>query len=321
MNKQDNLDVAFSGNIISKAVMLAEHMNLFDHFDKNGRIVESELRDHYKKKSSYVDAVITSLKDGGILTVVDGMCQLQISVEEIKKKLPIFKLWLYAYRDLLSNQEEIFDGNYNVLPYDGASVARYSAEIGGYFIDKHMENIFSQLDISGTLCDMGCGAGLRLINICRQFGFNGIGMDINANAIELANKNLRETYSGSSEIKFKQQDVTIINEINPSVEAILFTFFTHHIEPNERLEKLLNDYRNLFPNLKFIILFDTVTNEKGNSINNIFARGFDYIHRLQGLVPRTRADYMAIFERSCLHVIDEIVLEVDNSYVWLCKVN
>lgn len=319
MGVQDKLDVAFSGSITSKALMLAEHMGMFTHFDESGQASESELRAHYQDKSAYIDAIINSLQEGDILHISQGVCRLLVSVEEIQKKVPIFKLWLHAYRDLLNVQDQMFDGELDAIPYDGGSVAKHSAEIGASFIDKHMDQIFQQLNLTNTLCDMGCGAGLRLINICRKFGLKGIGMDIDANAVKLANHNLSQ--SDVDGVEFIQQDITKIEQKNTDVEAILFTFFTHHIEPNQRLEKLLNDYRYTFPNLKYMIIFDTVTSENSNDINHIFAKGFDYIHRLQGLIPRTRADYMSIFDNSRVDIIKEIQLEVDNSFVWICKVN
>ncbi|KZN58170.1 hypothetical protein N473_05360 [Pseudoalteromonas luteoviolacea CPMOR-1] len=318
MGAYDNLDIAFSGCITSKALMLAEHIGLFEHLDDNDRVSEHLLKEVYKDKGSYLDAILNSLCEGGIFSAQQEQYQLLVSREKIKKKVPIFKLWLYAYRDLLSEQERMFDGELDRIPYDGGSVAKHSAEIGSSFIDKQLDQVVAELDLTGTLCDMGCGAGLRLIKLCRNFGLKGIGMDMDANAVALANQNLAK--SGVDGVEFKQQDITKIEGQHEDIEAIMFTFFTHHIEPNERLERLLSNYREIFPNLKYIVIFDTVTGEKPNEINNIFSKGFDYIHRLQGLIPRTRADYMSIFDNSRLSITKEIPLAVDNSYVWICKV-
>lgn len=318
-HSNDIIDDAFTGTFTSKGLMLAEHMGVFDHFDTNGNIEEKRLREIYIKKPSHIDAIIKSLENGNIISVKSGICTLNVNVGKIKNKLSIFNLWIHSYRDLLSIQEQTFDKDLEVIPYDGGSVAKYSAEIGAHLVDKTLEEIFDKINISGTICDMGCGAGLRLINICRNLRINGIGMDIDANAINLANKNAEELQVNY--VKFNKIDVTNINEIYHEVKAITFTFFTHHVIPNKRLSDLFLNYKVIFPDLKYMIVFDTVTSEDKNTKSDIFANGFDYIHRLQGIMPRTRKDYLSIFKDSNLSIINEIKLEVDNSYVWICKVS
>ncbi|EIF8947217.1 class I SAM-dependent methyltransferase [Vibrio cholerae] len=317
MSVTSQLNTSFNGFITSQALLLADHLDFFSHFNNTEICEEKDIRIHYSDYPAAIDAVLNALHIGGVISRDNKKCQLLVKLDEIKNKLPFFRLWFFAYRELLSQQIEVVDSRKKEIPYDGASVAKYSAQIGSIYVDPYLDSILEELSLTGKICDMGCGAGVRLLRICKKNRLQGLGMDIDFDAIEVALKNKKLT--NNNDVDFICQDITKIKTGSPDIEAMLFTFFTHHIQCDDILASMLQEYKDYFINLKYIIIFDTVSDSNNLSEDKIFSSGFDYIHRIQGLIPRTREDYYNVFDKAELAVEKEISLPVDNSFIWVCK--
>ena len=231
------LNTSFNGCITSQALLLADHLDFFSHFKSTEVREEKDILMHYSDRPAAIDAILNALHTGGIIMRDKKKCQLLIELDEIKNKLPIFKLWFHAYRELLSQQAEVVNNVNKTIPYDGANVAKYSAQIGSIYIDPYLDSLLEGLPLTGKICDMGCGSGVRLLRICEKYGLKGLGVDIDSDAIDVALQNKKK--NNCNDVDFSCQDVTKIQESDSDIESLLFTFFTHHIQSNDMLASML----------------------------------------------------------------------------------
>jgi hypothetical protein len=80
---------------------------------------------------------------------------------------------------------------------------------------------------------------------------------------------------------------------------------------------MLASLQSNFPNMRFLIIVDIVSHSK--MVPTIMP-GFDYVHGLQGFVPRSYEQTHDVFKSSHYEIFDEIaVSNMPNTFIWSLK--
>ncbi len=116
--------------------------------------------------------------------------------------------------------------------------------------DPHISNLIKTgLITSGTLLDVGCGAGNETIYLAQQ-GFEATGIDISPVAIDLA---YSRAAKGGVRCRFIVADVLCLPFQNEKFEVVLDKACFHFILPHDRQTYIESIKSVIKPNGKFIL--------------------------------------------------------------------
>lgn len=156
--------------------------------------------------------------------------------------------------------------------------------------------------------------------MCTRAEQPGIGFDISSTAVDAAQNTVRDARVLGVDLEIQQADVTMLTDTWPDVDIVTQAFMTHHIAPDDHCADVLRSYRVRFPRARYLVVFDTVAPASTSASSpELFAPGFDYIHALQGMEPRTREAARRVFAEAGYRCLREITLAVPNSYAWVLR--
>jgi hypothetical protein len=312
----------FSDAVLAHAIVLGSRIGILDEIAAGNVTIGEAAASSSSSRGHLIDAVIRTLWASDAATIEDASGKVTLTAlgEELYRERDIFVLWLDAYSDLMSYW---LNSDATALPdfekvVKGDTVAIASAAVGSRYLDEDVLALLADLNPRGTLCDIGCGNARRLVRLCKAFDLNGIGIDISSGALLAAEPHIAEARRSGIDARVELGDATRLQGCYPEVAIVMQTFMTHHITPDSFCESVLRTYPLTFPNAEYFLFFDTTTSED-KPCAQLFAPGFDYIHRLQGLRPRTRSEILSVFEDAQFELLKEVTLRVPNSYAWVLK--
>ncbi|MCX6989760.1 MAG: class I SAM-dependent methyltransferase [Chlamydiae bacterium] len=219
-----------------------------------------------------------------------------------------------GYRQVLSNQMKIAQdqpAQYRDL-MDEIAISKASSHMGNTFFYDKLLKILKINSIKGTICDLGCGNASTLIHLCKMTKLPGLGFDFSSSSIEIAKSSL----NANDRITLQVQDISNISEIYPEVEVVLQSFVMHDFSDN-MCKRMIGSLLKSFPNAKTVIYIDAVSPENGNLFQ---LPGFDFVHSLLGIKPRTVAETSRLLAESGLQIMNqEPIFGLTNCYIWTLR--
>ncbi|MFQ6550547.1 class I SAM-dependent methyltransferase [Aestuariibius sp. 2305UL40-4] len=312
----------FSDAVLAHAIVLGNRHGILDRIADGSIVIDGACDQSMASKSHIVEAVVRTLwaTDAAEVNKENGRVTLTDFGKELYQEREVFALWLDAYSNLLAYwlQPDATTPSDLGSIIKGNVVATSSAAIGSRYLDQDVLSLFRDLKPQGTLCDIGCGNARRLFRLCKEFHLKGIGIDISPGALQAAEPIIAEAKDEGIDLRVEIGDATRIRGSYPDVIIVMQTFMTHHITSDNFCESVLRTYPKIFPSAEYFVFFDTTTSEDKPEAQ-LFSPGFDYIHRLQDLRPRTRSALLSVFDEAQFDLIKEVNLRVPNSYAWVLK--
>lgn len=308
----------FTSAVAAHATVLADDLGLFEKLAKE-RIKESDLeKDPWSAQRVKITGVLQALCRAGAVEHRDFSYELTELGSDLHQQAPIFKLWFGAYASVLAGAVAGVPDPATLVR--GAVVAESSSRVGAQYLDETLLDLVTSLAPRGRICDLGCGTGSRLLAMCTRAEQPGIGFDISSTAVDAAQNTVRDARVLGVELEIRQADVTMLTDSRPDVDIVTQAFMTHHIAPDDHCADVLRSYRARFPRARYLVVFDTVSPTAASASSpELFAPGFDYIHALRGMEPRTHEAARRVFAESGYHCLREITLAVPNSYAWVLR--
>ncbi len=130
------------------------------------------------------------------------------------------------------NKVEINRKGYNKI------ASKYNEERNIYNNSKELAYFLQLLPSNAKVLDVGCGTGVPVAQFLVANGCNVIGIDISANMLELAKKQVPEA-------KFIEQDMIQSIFPNESFDGIISLYAIFHVPKEEHLSIFQNFYRIL----------------------------------------------------------------------------
>lgn len=277
----------------------------------NGLILKSKLETS-SKDWPLIKSIFTTLIKCGILEDDISKYDLTKFGREIFRYKGLINMLFSGYSDLIKCQSDI---SKNSLSHNtgsllkGEVIANASILFGKDTVDPIILNEFSSLNFLGTICDLGCGAGTRLLELCEKTSHSGLGFDNDLEVVDLAKNNNR-----NSNIIFQHQDITNLEGIWEDV-VITMQYFVFHDFNSKKCIDILNSYLSNFPNLRYFYYLDIVS---PSPEKNDIMPGFDYVHGLQGICPRTYEETIDMFCRSRFSLVKELSIPgLPNTFLWV----
>lgn len=301
--------------LASHALCLLEDAGLLEPLKNiNGVTMEEALADTSNPPLVY--AAIITLVGAKVLKWEKNKLILTELGISLVQSLGFFQLPFKGYIHLLAKQYQLLNDpqGWQESDVDYETVALASINFGMNHLDPTLINVIKNLHPTGTICDLGCGTAEKLVKICKATCTNGLGFDRDQEVIKNSEKYVGEY----SNVEVIQADIAKLKGVWEDVELGLISFVLHDFEPYKTCLQFLNSLKTHFPRMKCLIVVDIVT---ASSDNPSIMPGFDYVHGLQGIIPRNYQQYLEIFSSSSLAIRQEIAVDhMPNTYIWVLEI-
>ncbi len=223
----------------------------------------------------------------------------------------LITIFFSGYGNLVLNQTKIAKNKIKEKSklINGSSVSKAAISISEKTIDPILIQEVLKVNLSGTICDVGCGYATMLSKICKKTGNAGLGFDSESKVIKQARSKLIKT-----NVHLEIGDISNLQGVWNDVVILIQCHVLHDFTPNEKCVGIINSYILNFPNMRCFFYIDTVA--PSISKDRIFP-GFDYVHGLLGIPTRTYEETIEMFSDSMYEVVKEIRLELPNTFMWL----
>lgn len=304
-----------SFGIACHALCLIEHANILKILLNKGKFRENQIKNF--KNPSLMKTAFISLIGAKVAYYRDKNYFLTKFGKYLAKKIGFITVPFVGYRKLISKQIELLDNpeNFNSSDIDFPAIALASIDFGADNLDPLLIKIFKAIKPRGTICDLGCGTGEKLVKICQVTNSPGLGIEKSKGVIKESQKFIKN----HPEIEIVKGTITALKGVWEDVTVSLISFVCHDIKSQQECSKILYSYQKHFPRMNCLIVVDIVSLSK--KVPTIMP-GFDYVHGLQGLIPRTYEETIETFERAHYKVLQEIkVPNMSNTFIWILKPN
>lgn len=291
------------------ALCLAHKMGILNRIHNFGKFSDDDI--DKSKNIPLAKAILNTLTASGIFKRSSREYCLTPLGESLYSRIGSITMPFAGYGQLLAKQFLLMDNPnaWNEADIDHNSIADSSVNFGENDLDPIIISIISRLNPKHTVCDLGCGSAKKLAMIARQFNVLGIGFDKSQKVVNAG----RKIHKSDKRIELIQADICQLQGIWEDVEIGLVSFVMHDLHTAEA-SAFLHNLHNHFPRMKHLVVADIVTySEKVPSI----MPGFDYVHGLQGILPRTYEETIKLFEDVNLDVLEEAsVPNMPNTFIW-----
>lgn len=299
--------------IVIHSVGLLQQLQLRD-------VNEIEIVDNEQYPDSItVKGALIVLQYGEIISKQNNLYKLTDFGKDVTADMPSFLHWFESYSKLLGKSALIAQGKEKAEP-DDFSIEEV-AFTGGLVKERFMPiiiKLLKDIKIQGDFCDLWCGTGSTVIDVCKTFQVNGIGFDKSQIMVDVANKNIHWAFQNDKiTAQAYYSDVTNFKGIYPNIEVLYTNFITHHLNPDEHCVNVLRSLKTVFPNAKYLLLIDGVTPTNIPASPEIFSPAFDYIHRLQRIETRNKDRLDQIIQDTGYSIEQEIEIDFPNHFLWL----
>lgn len=315
--KKNNLEKAtiefISQGIACHALCLLENSGILKTLLLTGKYKDNLIEKF--KNSALLKSAFVSLVGAKVLYFRNNSyCLTNLGIS-LAKKIGLITMPLVGYGKLFYNQFRLLNNpeSFHYSDIDFANVAISSIDFGKDDLDPLLFDIFKKINTKGTICDLGCGTGEKLIKICQLTNSPGLGIEQNVEVIKQSKKYLKNY----SNIEIIQNSITTLEGIWEDVTIGMISFVLHDINCEQECINILHSYQSHFPRMQYLVVIDIVSpSEKTPTI----MPGFDYVHGLQGILPRNYEETIKVFNNANYNISKEIsVPNLPNTFIWILE--
>lgn len=282
---------------------------LLNQLNCNNLLNEQEIQQH--PQSIPILSALRTLIYCKAVEKENGAFKLTSLGNELCSQIGLLRVLFDGYGNLMSHHKELAAGEIEDPKklLRGPSISNAAVQLAASAFDSLILEEFKHLKFSGTICDLGCGLGRMLLKICELTNNPGLGFDNESKVVEQAQKMLQNT-----PVSVERGNITQLNGVWEDVVILLQCHVFHDFE-SKTCVKIMNSFLGNFPNLKYFYFLDTVA-ASSDSIEML--PGFDYVHGLLGISPRTYEETLKMFDSSKYNVVKEVkVARLPNTFLWV----
>lgn len=262
-----------------------------------------------------IRSAITTLTQSGVMSAVNGTYSLTDLGKDILQHTGLISMLFDGYAGLYTHQSQLALNEAGEMPNlpDGRAIARAASLLSREFIEPLVVPMVQSLGVRGSVCDLGCGHGQMLGEICSAAGTSGIGFEICSEVVEAA----RSRFAGQP-VEIEQGDVTNLNGVWEDVSVLIQCHVFHDLIAKPKCTDLLSSFRTTFPNHRYFFYIDTVAATPGDSASAL--PGFDYVHGLLGVKPASYEETTSMFRKSGYMIERETPIKgLPNTILWVLR--
>lgn len=316
----------FNDLILSYVIYTFNKLNLFPLFENGTTQKEiAQANDYEPKRLSELLAIAETM---GVLKQKNERFVLTPLGQDIERNRGFFTWAVGGYSPLLENMDTFLTAPTMAWqPYvRGEYVAIGSDEANQGLMQDIFDRVIDGFDAK-RIADLGCGNAGRLVDLLkRRSELTGVGIDINPQAIEVAQKNISQN-GLTGKIDLVCENVfTSLTEPRPElndVELVMSFMMLHDLFNIEELRgKLFTKMKEAFPEAKYFVFADTCLDEHDHDAQTmpVFTMGYELIHQMRGIQLFPVAYYREQFDKEGLKLIAQHEFGVPNTYLFILKV-
>lgn len=302
-----------SAGLACHAICLAHEMGILEILDEAGSIATEALKGY--KNFPLIRAAMNTLAGAGLVNLNGGVYVLSSLGRTIYKDIGSIVMPFSGYGRLLAKQSSLASDPdaWSDSDLDNIVISDASVNFGETNLDPVIFSIIKNLNPRQTICDFGCGSAEKLFKISCKFGVKGLGFDRSLEVVKKAQR----TFQHVEQLEIVQGDIRDLSGIWEDVELGLMSFAFHDIHLQGEACQFLTNLPSHFPQMKHLIVADIVSFSE--AVPSIMP-GFDYVHGLQGIAPRTYEETLEVFEQSGFTIVDEVAVpNMPNTFVWVLE--
>lgn len=311
-NKHDKAEDFIAAGVACYAFSLIDELGLLDQL-LSGQNLPYNIFLSYPNPL-VVKTALQALECSNIIFFDEHVFQLTSFGKSLARHRGSIGLIYNGYRETISNQLRIAQDqpsqNWDLI--DSEAITKAASQMGDEFFNTTLLSILRKHSIKGTICDLGCGNASTLMYLCRKEKLPGLGFDFFSSSIDVAKGSLNQ----NDKITLLTKDITKIDEVYPEVEVLLQSFVMHDFS-DAVCRKTIQSLLTSFPKARLFLYLDAVSPVNENPLQ---LPGFDYIHSLLGIKPRTLKETSNLLADSGLHIMNlDPIQGLTNCYIWtLC---
>lgn len=303
-----------ANGIACNCLVLLETMGILDFLAQGHSVDISMLhRPDFCSHPVAAESAFLTLEKTGVLEETFGKYSLTELGDSLVEYIGLITMLFEGYGSLMAAQGEIGAHPEKKCGHlmNGKSIAEASILFGKKSVDPLVSHLVKQLQVKGTLCDLGCGVGTRLRWLCEETGNPGLGFENDPGAIALA----RKTYGEDGQVSIESEDITRLQGVWEDVTVLMQYFVFHDFACTPLWLSTMNAYLDHFPNLSYFIYVDVVA---PSETKNELMPGYDYVHGLLGIETPTYEEMRELFDQSKFAVMQErAVPHLPNTFLWV----
>lgn len=274
-----------------------------------------------------LQTILDSAQTMGVIKEDRGSFHLTKLGIELERNRGFFTWAIGGYSPLLESMD-------NFLTAPGASwrpfvrgdyVAIGSDEANQGLMKSIFDRVIDKLP-AACVADLGCGNAGRLVELLRRRPeLRGVGVDIDAGAIEVATRN-RDDHGLSGRLQLSVANVldTITEPPQfPDADLVMSFMMLHDLFNIDWLQdgELFRLMKAAFPSAKRFVFADTCRNERSHDFDSmpIFTMGYELIHSLRGIKTFPLSYYEEQFAKGGLKLVDRHDFGVPNTYLFVLE--
>ncbi|WP_327153338.1 class I SAM-dependent methyltransferase [Streptomyces tubercidicus] len=308
----------FNGAIASAAISAAWELGLLDELAEHGRV---SLADFAERKDTHPGAlynVVVALSSrrvvrlypaGDLVTRDEGFASAY--------RTKGFFYWLTrgcgdlftALPSKIRNPERVGDYAHR----DSRAISVACRNIARTFFDPPFRELLDGLDV-GTVADLGCGSGDRIVMLSKLMPeIRAIGIDVAEGALSVSKEAI--TQAGLEDrISLVHDDVLNMIPRTEYADVDLVTCFLmgHDFWPRDNCVRTLRRLREVFPNVRHLILGDTCRSVglKGPDQHPMFTLGFETVHGVMDQYLPTLDQWTSVLAESGWRIADRRMIDL-----------
>jgi SAM-dependent methyltransferase len=195
---------------------------------------------------------------------------------------------------------------------DSRAISVACRSIARNFFDPPLRDLLDGLDFT-TVADLGCGSGDRIIMLAGQRpDLRAIGVDIAQGALAVAREAVQAA-NLEARITLTRDDVLSMSPRPEYADVDLVTCFLmgHDFWPRDNCVKTLQQLREIFPNLRSLVLGDTCRSVgvEGPDLP-MFTLGFETVHAVMDQYLPTLDEWYSVIEDSGWRLADQRLIDL-----------
>lgn len=318
-------DELFNGYVGANVAYAFQQIGLFSVLTPDSKLKPHEIA---TRTGSDLPRLQALLKVGQALGYISSHADDVVSLSEmgeiLRGQLGYFTWSVGGYGDLFRNMGSLTTGKDTWKSLRNEAMVALGADMNHRSFMEHI--LFEVLDHVSfhKIADFGCGNGGRLISFSQRYpDIRGVGIDISADAIKLANENVKKN---GMEDRLEMICTNVLETIQTdryketlaNVDLVSSFMMLHDLYNIPSIwPRLFDHLREAFPDVKHFLFADTVRRPVDGEQNKlpIFSVGYELLHSYMDVSLPTKDEYDAAFARAGLTI--ELCAEFGTPYTYL----
>ena len=318
-----DMKTLFNSGVVCHAIALADEIGIFEDLEERSPLPLGRIKGSPGSRLQ-IEAVVQLLELAGIVVwdKPDSIKRGPLFTQCLARKSLFTWLFHASSSVLVHASERILNPGTPPRSRNGALIGTTMGDLGRRNIDKALCSVIDWRKYSCVL-DVGCGDASRIQAFVRMFPLEAIGVDTSVQALEDAKKRISSSPEAERIHLFlgDANQLRLDNSLRERVDVAMVALLAHDFLPAPNAIETFGSWRQLFPNLRQVVVCETVRLAVPIPISEaeVPSLGYEYLHALMGTEVETDDAWKSIFARAGWKINAVVPLSIPASTnIYIC---